>query len=70
MTRLVHLVEVGSVLRTLCIWSGELPVWSSAELSIAVTLLIIVAWTYLCTLVNFRGGPYAYALASEPLSEA
>ncbi|CAL1130704.1 unnamed protein product [Cladocopium goreaui] len=50
---------VGSVLRTLCIWSRDLP--GTWDLSIVVTLLIILGWTFLSTLVNFRGGPYAYA---------
>eukprot|EP00435_Cladocopium_sp_Y103_P044140 s1190_g12.t1 len=50
---------VGSVLRTLCIWSSDLP--GTWDVSIVVTLLIILGWTFLSTLVNFRGGPYAYA---------
>lgn len=46
---------VGSVLRTLCVLSSSIP-WQ-----LVATLLIMLAWTFLSTLVNFRGGPYAYA---------
>ncbi len=53
--------EVGSVLRTLCIWSSLLPGLPEAlGLSIIVTLFVIGSWTFLSTLVSFRGGPYAY----------
>ena len=48
-------LEVGSVLRTLCVLSSSIP-WQ-----LVATLLIMLAWTFLSTLVNFRGGPYAYA---------
>ena len=56
-----RLFGVGSVLRALCIWSNLLPGLPEAlGLSIIVTLFVIGSWTFLSTLVSFRGGPYAY----------